>query len=264
MKLQRPAEFHMSSKLDFLKPALKRLFCSRVLAGPFKGMRYVPAAHTGGPLLPKIIGSYELELRQRIAEFSTPGRYDTLVDCGAAEGWYAVGLTWKNPAIRVVAYELETYARGLLERMTTLNSVQDRVLILGAAEPAELQARLQSLSGRTCLIVDVEGYEEALLDLRAVPALAKLDILAEMHEMYVPDIKKKVLERFSQTHTIEFIPARQRAAADVELGWLRLIFSLFPGLCARMLRERPPGMYWAWMQPIPKAELPVKSAGLPV
>ena len=239
----------MGSKFDWLKPTLKRVFCSRVLAGPFKGMPYVAATHTGGPLLPKILGTYELELRPWIEESSKPGRFDTLVDCGAAEGWYAVGLARRNPALRVVAYEMDPYAQGLLKQMVALNRVQDRVLILGAAEPAELQARLQSLKGRTCLMTDVEGYEDALLDPCTVPALTTLDILAEMHEMFVPDIKQRIERRFSATHSIEVIPATPRSPSEVELTWLRLFFKVFPGLGMRMVRERQPGMYWVWLRP---------------
>src|SRR5215208_3855790 len=80
-----------------------RIFCRllgvdtdlKVLSGIFAGMRYVRDA-VGGQLYPKLLGTYELELVPVIQALNRK-RVARIVDVGAAEGYYAVGLALCNP-----------------------------------------------------------------------------------------------------------------------------------------------------------------------
>ncbi|MCE9519631.1 MAG: hypothetical protein K8R87_08785, partial [Verrucomicrobia bacterium] len=63
----------------------------RVLAGPFAGLRYPKFEAVGSSLIGKLVGIYEIELGA-LMEKILVAPYETVVDLGCAEGYYAVGL----------------------------------------------------------------------------------------------------------------------------------------------------------------------------
>ena len=66
-----------------------------VLNGPFRGMKYLSRAYCSA-VLPKLLGTYECELIPAIDRLARSDA-DRIVDIGAAEGYYAVGLALKVP-----------------------------------------------------------------------------------------------------------------------------------------------------------------------
>ena len=73
-----------------LKAAIYGPFHPHVLSGPFHGMRYVDHS-VGSSLFPKLIGTYEKELRYWLEAQFTESNLTTIVNIGAGEGYYAVG-----------------------------------------------------------------------------------------------------------------------------------------------------------------------------
>ena len=63
---------------------------AKITGGPFKGMDYVTAA-TEGPLIPRLLGTYESELHPYLAKLAGGGIDYCVIDVGCAEGYYAVG-----------------------------------------------------------------------------------------------------------------------------------------------------------------------------
>lgn len=72
------------------EPRLWELCGGVILSGPFKGLMY-PRESVGSAWAPKLLGTYESELSPTI-ERIVSGGYRSVVDIGAAEGYYAVGL----------------------------------------------------------------------------------------------------------------------------------------------------------------------------
>lgn len=187
-----------------------------IMQGPFKGMKYLSRSYHS-MLLPKLLGTYEVELASTI-ERIVSGRPDLIVDLGAAEGYYAVGLAIRSPTSRVVAYELYPPARRLLRELAELNSVADRVTILGAGTWESLNQQLANAT-RPALICDIEGAEDELLDPKQVPALGRCVILIEVHEGYrAPRLQARLEERFAPTHEFQVIHSRAREFADLPAG----------------------------------------------
>ncbi len=112
--------------------ALKRLqkqSQGRILGGPFRGMKYLDQS-VGSVLLAKILGTYELELHS-VIERICQSEYDLIIDVGAAEGYYAVGLAMRCRNSRVVAFEMEATGRDLLAQLAASNNVSKRIHIEG-------------------------------------------------------------------------------------------------------------------------------------
>jgi hypothetical protein len=61
----------------------------RVLTGPFRNMLYLNTSEFG-PIAPKWLGSYEMEIQDLVGELCKRG-YATIAKIGPAEGYYAVG-----------------------------------------------------------------------------------------------------------------------------------------------------------------------------
>ncbi|MFM9058541.1 MAG: hypothetical protein ACKOSQ_05410 [Planctomycetaceae bacterium] len=213
----------------------------RVLTGPFAGMRYGTDS-TCGTLGPKLLGTYERELAPVVERIVAAGR-GRIIDVGAAEGWYAVGLLTRLPAARGVAFESTAGGRALLRDMALANGVADRLDIRGHCGVAELAATVEAF--RPDLVVcDAEGAEREILDPIAIPRLAGIDMLVEIHDFIDPATGAALERRFRHTHTIERIATRPRRAADVPA-----VGGFSPSERLTLADElRPCRMEWFWLQ----------------
>lgn len=211
-----------------------------VLTGPFKGMRYIDD-RVWGPIEPRWLGTYESELHGVITTVIQRG-YETVIDVGSAEGYYAVGLARACPAAIVFSYEVDPWSRRQQRQMCSLNGVSNLFLV-GRCTHDEMVRRA---TDRTLLICDIEGFERDLLDPKRAPALMKIDILVEVHrcgDVTMKGMENHLRNRFSETHAIEVFFAVPRtvkdkeeipASATVELAYLD--------------EWRDAGQVWLWMQ----------------
>ena len=142
-------------------------------------MRY-NAGTDGRVHLPKLLGIYERELNGWL-EQACALNFPLIIDVGAAEGYYAIGMALRNPKARVIAFEAESKSRVALGEKARLNNVESRVEICGKCEPEDLKRALMGTQ-RPFLICDVEGYEAVLLNPAAVLPLRRAFILVELHE----------------------------------------------------------------------------------
>lgn len=218
-----------------------------VASGPFTGMVYAGSA-CGSILSPKIVGTYECELHA-LMEWVKDQPFDRIVDIGAAEGYYAVGLArFVKCHPDVVAFEMQPNARALMAEMARMNQADLR--IEAECTPHQL-AQVLPAAGNCLIVCDVEGYEEELLDPGQIPNLLRASILVEVHELARPGVTGLLKRRFQATHRIDFIPSRGRTWEDFpqKSGVSRL---LPRSLALRAMDEaRGCQMGWLWMLPCP-------------
>jgi len=178
-------------------------FGNIVQSGPFKGMEIPSEPSWGdGDRLQKLLGSYESELHQWISRILAR-RYDTILNIGCAEGYYAVGLARSAPPMtEVFAYDINPVARRVCARAAEKNGVRDRVKVLGRCSSESLRGVLLQ-GGRSFAFVDCEGAELELLRPDRVPMLRDTDILVECHDFVDPSITGTLYRRLSPTHSIE-------------------------------------------------------------
>ncbi len=225
----------------------RRLFPTgevRVLGGPFAGMRYFNRV-VWGPIAPKWLGTYEMELHGVMAQVCSR-RYDSVVDIGSAEGYYAVGLALKFPQAVVCARDVDYFARRDLRALARLNGVRNLV-VGGRIGPAELG---RYLVGTALVVCDIEGAELGLLDAAATPGLAGADILVECHwvgAVSPSEVARVIRERFSASHVAECIAAEPRRTAELA-GRLPEVTGLTVEELANACSEaRAPGQVWLWL-----------------
>jgi hypothetical protein len=226
----------------------------RVYSGPFKGLRWIPQTDPNAEFdIPKLLGIYERELAPCM-ERACGLNFSLIVDVGAAEGYYAVGLAVRNPAAKVVAFEMQSKVQAELVKKATLNGVTERVQVCGKCEPQDLE---QALTGadRPFVICDTEGYEVELLDLKKVPSLSRAFILVELHEFAVTGITETIQRWYALTHKITHIWQEERGPADFPFSdlYARCLPSSY--LLWAVGESRPERMAWLWMEPKSEAAI---------
>ena len=184
---------------------LQKITGDRVFSGPFKSMRLTPAVMTGS-FAPTLLGCYEHELHPVIERAIARG-YKKILNIGCAYGYYAVGLALRMPNVTVDAFDISEKAQDKCRDMAKLNGVSDRLKISGEFRGEDF-ARYAGPD--TLAIVDIETAEKTLLDPAKYPALRKIDLLVEMHDLMDASISKLMQERFAPTHEIEIIRSGEK------------------------------------------------------
>jgi hypothetical protein len=205
-------------------------------------MRYPPAAVGSTVIVPKLLGSYELELHSIVAE-AVNQRFATIINVGCAEGYYSVGLALKLVEARVHAFDQDPSFRHLCSRMAKLNQVDERISIHGIATAEELRVLVQNDS--VLIICDCEGCELDVLDPAIVSGLVSSSILVELHDFVNPTISKIVMSRFQQTHMIKVMESKRRDPRGYDE--LKTLPEQDAALAVTEFRPEP--MRWAWMKP---------------
>lgn len=238
-----PARFR---PIRYLENLVYRRVGGRIQQGPFSGMRYIRDS-VGSAYVPKVLGIYERELIDYV-ERACALRFPLIVDIGAAEGYYAVGMSLRNPNARIIAFEMEERGRKALQEMAALNRVASRIQIHDKCGCADLQSVLMDWD-RALVICDVEGDEEKLLDPAAIPALAHTQLLVETHDFVLRGVTERLVERFSPTHEVRRI--WQEARNRQEMPYRTLATALLPRryLDWAVSEWRPEKMSWLWMEP---------------
>jgi hypothetical protein len=239
--MRRPLRALLMPRWQLAAFVVRRAAGQRAVAGPFRGMRIELSPLSSRHLLGYILGSQELELREVIGDITTRG-YRTIVNVGAADGYYAVGLAIRLPQARVEAFEALPELHPLIARTAWVNDVSDRVAISGTCTAPLLNSRLAAAEGPTLVLMDIEGGEVELLDPEAIPSLARVDILVETHDAFVADATATLIRRFRETHDIACYSARSRSLDDFPRDFLPRLKRWFPELAVELMNERRTGL----------------------
>jgi ribosomal protein L11 methylase PrmA len=107
-----------------------------------------------------------------------PHKYDRIIDIGAAEGYYAVGMALRTGS-KVDAYEAAPVARRICRSIAKLNALTDQVRVHSYCS----QKDLLKLDGLRCFVLsDCEGFEVSLFSEDVIRALACSDLIVELHD----------------------------------------------------------------------------------
>jgi hypothetical protein len=217
----------------------------RIVSGPFRGMQYTAVA-CGSAHSAKLLGTYEKELHAIIDEILAE-RFDEIIDVGAAEGYYAVGLACSSSALGgTIAFEAQEHGRQLLQELAARNNVKN-LDIRSLCDVASLENALAG-GHQNLVICDVEGFEIELLDPDRVPALLRCSILVELHDSPGVPISDTIRQRFAHSHRIQEVPSVGRTWEDFPSK--NLFARLLPRyLALRAMNEARPPQAWFWMRP---------------
>jgi precorrin-6B methylase 2 len=216
-----------------------------VLTGPFLGMTYYNKI-IWGPITPKWIGSYEDELHG-VIESVIARKYDTIVDVGAAEGYYAVGLALKCRDSKVISYDIDPIARHRQKQLAGLNSITN-LEVRKYCTHKELNSLIR---GKCFILSDIEGFEVELLDAIKCPGLKNCDLLVEIHShgmKEIPEVLEMMIDRFSETHLITQFEVSARDANHYRVSVPKLQDIPEKTIIDALNEHRNPAQRWLWME----------------
>lgn len=214
-----------------------------VQSGPFAGLRYPPSARYASCRFEKMIGAYEHEIHGLIKDIAQSKNYRTIVNVGAAEGFYTVGLAKLFPNARVLSYESTAEGRSFSEELARLNHVEERIDARGQCTVEEFAAL--ALDGPVLVWMDIDLGERVMLDSEKVPWLLKADILVELHECLQAGTNKLVKDRFQNTHAI-----REFSSAGIPYADYPALRGLtFDEIYAMVCEDRNGPQDWYFMEP---------------
>lgn len=245
-KIRRALPLFARPQSYIIRITKKKTNCS-VISGPFSGMKYIESAHASA-YIPKLLGIYEREIRQFI-EMAIASNPKLIIDIGAAEGYYAVGLSLRLPSARVIAFEGKQRARYLLHSLIHMNGVGRRISVEGYCSQSDLQGALCGAPS-ALLLCDAEGSELELLDPAETAELINAVIIVEVHEFIRVGVKEELRKRFSNTHRIREAWQRPRYPSDFPFRTLVIRFMPSRYLDWAVGESRPEIMSWLFMEPI--------------
>lgn len=169
-----------------------------VVGGPFKGLHYINES-TGSIYLPKLIGSYEDMLHPYFMKVFNDSSIRTIVDIGAAEGYYIAGISRYFPKVIYHAFEITENGRNLINKLLEVNDIKVDIHIHGEATNENVS---ECITDDAFIICDIEGGEKSVLDLDKATVKKIKYAIVELHEMFVPGGEAVVRKAFVNTHHI--------------------------------------------------------------
>jgi hypothetical protein len=192
--------------------AYVRRFGAVVRQGPFAGLRYTRrGVAMAEDVVAKLLGSYERELFG-VLEEAIARRPPVVVNVGAGEGYYAVGVARRSPGADVVAFEIDPLRRLWCRKMAGANGVGGQVELRGGCDPAELE---RALAGRPSLVIcDCEGAEAEVIVPALTPSLTRAFLVIEVHDFVSELIGPTLVAALEPTHALQWILAEPRWRDD--------------------------------------------------
>jgi hypothetical protein len=172
-------KIQISNKLD-------QIYNSTVQHGPFKGLKLSAGAWWGmtdrGSML---LGLYEKEVLDSLK--SIPKKYTNFIDLGAADGYYGIGVLVNDLFHKSICYEISESGRQTIKNNAVLNNVSKRVDIRGIATKNFFNEIPSDILSQSVLLIDIEGAEFELVDVKTFEAFRDSIIFIELHNWFFVD-----------------------------------------------------------------------------
>lgn len=139
-----------------LEKQLLKTFNNQIADGPFKGAKQAGFAH-GSTLCPKILGSYENELSNRIKNLTR--NKSCFIDIGCAEGYYTTGIGLKYDVPVIIGVDISNPAIEQAKKSAEINNISKKCIFETSIENAS-----NHLSTNCLAMIDVDGDEVKVIN----------------------------------------------------------------------------------------------------
>lgn len=162
--------------LKSVQIALGLFYGNKIKSGPFRGLK-INRNYFGSSYLPKIYGSYEIEIAELLhQEFE---RNEIFLDIGCAGGYYMQLAVQVNPGIKLHGFDINQKALDSVSKLLPEATLENISFDMGSAERIfEIYKNKKKL-----ILLDIEGYEwEILMDfINLVQADGQTTLVVELH-----------------------------------------------------------------------------------
>jgi hypothetical protein len=186
--------YRLSSRIDSILEVrrhqisddITRRLNSTVEYGHFKGMSFANESIWGASdTANMLLGLYEREISDLLMALAMSENNRYLIDCGAADGFFAVGALVSGEFEFVWAFEQSKGQRINLRENAATNGVENRLEILGSAELdflVELEKDEKFLFEKSTFLIDIEGGEFQILNEENLLRTKNSVLIIELHD----------------------------------------------------------------------------------
>lgn len=158
---------------------------------PWSGTQYWPA---------QVAGAYEHVVMEFI---SSLGPLNTVIDLGAAEGFYALNLRITGLAKKVIAFDSDPAAIKVLDAAARKHNIANFELNGRATFSEVKKSVLKEISKNNLLISDIEGAEFELFTEDLILTLGNWFVVIELHEFGDTEASKALKQKFLPSHDVK-------------------------------------------------------------
>ena len=205
---------------QYRKKIAKQLFNDAsgiVDRGPFKDMKLGQKVHWGkADVAAKIYGLYESEILDIIKD----KKFDALVNLGAADGYYPIGMLMQNMISHAYCFEENPLGKKYINENAKLNNISNNITMFGRAD-TEFHSQLpEGVAGKNNLLLcDIEGGEFDLFTKDVVSAFNRSMFIIELHdEVFEYDNavqkRKNLIDLFSD-FDVQIIQSKPKQWSDI-------------------------------------------------
>ena len=172
--------------------------------GKFKGLRLSADTNTSaGALGLKVLGLYEKEIIDYIANLKS---FDTLINLGAADGFYPLGLLKAKKISKAICFEMTETGRKSILQNAQMNGLSDKIEIFNKATNTSLRDLTKKENiGRALIICDIEGGEFQYINKEDFVSFKNSTWVIELHDR-VLGLDKKIRENLISIVPSSFTP----------------------------------------------------------
>jgi len=216
---------------------------STIQSGPFKGILF------NSKNVPMLLGTYEKEL-QHILYKIIEKPFQVIINIGAHEGYYVIGLATKLTESKIIAFESDSNRRNKILNDSIKNQAESRVQLYSYCDTLSLKNSINK-DQSCCIIIDIDGGEGILLDPNTIPELENCFILVECHDFVYDGITEIIKQRFNKSHFITEINQRRRNVEEFPLEMPKMFNYLFnKNIVQSMSEYRPEKNNWMILEPL--------------
>lgn len=138
-----------------------------------------------------LLGTYEPQVCAILDVLKSSER--VLIDIGAADGLYGVGLVAVGAFGRSLCFEADETRQRNLRELSSRLGLADRVTVYGAAEAAAIKRAIADHSVDTqnaVVVCDIEGGEFDLFDASLLESLSDCHLIVETHDFLLKDVER--------------------------------------------------------------------------
>jgi hypothetical protein len=150
--------------------------------GPFTGLKLTKQTNISrGVLAMKIFGLYEEAVIEELLKW---GPFNDVIDIGAADGYFPLGMLKAGLAKRTICFAATKKGQASILANSNLNGCNDKVVVFGAADD-ELLEKIHTASfnpKKSLIICDIEGGEFEIFSKEFFQSVHGAIIIIELHD----------------------------------------------------------------------------------
>lgn len=204
-----------------------------------------------------LLGTYEPQVCAILDMLKSPDR--VLIDIGAADGLYGVGLVAVGAYGRSLCFEADERRQRSLHELVARLGLEDRVAVYGAADAAALTDAMAEHGvepAKAVVLCDIEGAEFDLFDAGLLESLAESHLIVETHDFLVKETDRATALRDLEARAGRYFNVHQLRDGLRYLRDIPLIADWSDADTWMMCMEgRKRMMTWLYLAPRPERKL---------